>query len=455
MHRCFLILGVCGLVWGPMVRGADWEALGDGVKDCAEALEGALAKEGGVTLPRGVYRLTRTVTIDLEKGGFAALSGDGTARLVMEGEGPALHFRGTHDGTASPATVKDRVWERERTPSVTGIEIVGGNEAADGIEATGTMQLTLDRVVVRGCRHAVHLTERNRNVLIANCHFYHNRGIGVFYDNVNLHQSNIVGCHISYNGGGGVVSRGGNVRNLHIGTCDIEGNHAEEGEATANVLIDCTGGSTGEVAITGCTIQHSRNAPDSANIRVLGRGFDEGVGKRIGVAETMEGHVTITGNVMSDVQVNLHLVGARGVTVAGNTLWQGMMQDVLVEDCRSVVMTGNSMDRNPRYVVNETKDTERNGVVFRNCEGCIFADNAVSGVRGQEAAVDFVGCRRTQVRGNTVLDSPGVLLRIKDCRRCLISDNLLDAGKEEAKGLEVLGGTDNQMGSNWVPPKDR
>lgn len=25
-----------------------------------------------------------------------------------------------------------------------------------------------------------------------------NRGIGMFYDNVNFHQSNIVGCHISY-----------------------------------------------------------------------------------------------------------------------------------------------------------------------------------------------------------------------------------------------------------------
>jgi hypothetical protein len=53
----------------------------------------------------------------------------------------------------------------------------------------------------------VHLTTRNRNVLISACHFYHNTGVGVFYDHVNLHQSNIVGSHISYNGGGGVVTR--------------------------------------------------------------------------------------------------------------------------------------------------------------------------------------------------------------------------------------------------------
>lgn len=73
------------------------------------------------------------------------------------------------------------------------------------------MRITISRVVVRECRHAVHLTTRNRNVLISACHFYNNRGIGVFYDNVNLHQSNIVGCHISYCGGGGVVSHGGNI----------------------------------------------------------------------------------------------------------------------------------------------------------------------------------------------------------------------------------------------------
>ena len=38
---------------------------------------------------------------------------------------------------------------------------------------------------------------------------------------------------------------------------DIEGCQSKDGPPTANVLIDCTGGSTAEVAITGCTIQHT------------------------------------------------------------------------------------------------------------------------------------------------------------------------------------------------------
>jgi hypothetical protein len=67
----------------------------------------------------------------------------------MEGAGPAIHFIGTHEGSAAPSTFKPEVWAKERTPMVDGIEIVGAHAEADGIEATGTMQITLSRVVVR------------------------------------------------------------------------------------------------------------------------------------------------------------------------------------------------------------------------------------------------------------------------------------------------------------------
>jgi hypothetical protein len=189
-------------------------------------------------------------------------------------------------------------------------------------------------------RHGVHLVERNRNVLIANCHIYENAGCGVFLDRVNLHQTNIVGCHISYNAGGGVVTRGGEVRNLHIGTCDIESNMTADTPATANVLIDCREGSTAEVAITGCTIQHNSKSPGSANIRYLGKGITS-TGN---ATPTQEGHLTITGNVFSDVMVNVHLQGVRGATITGNSFWEGFEYDVLLEECRAVVVGPNDFD---------------------------------------------------------------------------------------------------------------
>ena len=247
----------------------DWGAKADGSDDwraIQNAIDGAT---GSVHFPPGTYHITRPVVIDLDRVGPVAITAS-AARVIMAGEGPAFRFVGTHAGTAAPESVKDNVWDRQRRPTIDGIEIVGGHERATGVEATGTMQLTVTRVLVRRCLHGVHLTGRNRNVVISDCHIYHNRGVGVFLDKVNLHQINVTGCHISYNARGGVACVGGEVRNLHIAGCDLEANHGKDQPPTANVLIDSTGGTNAEVAITGNTIQHTRNAPGSANVRIKG-----------------------------------------------------------------------------------------------------------------------------------------------------------------------------------------
>ena len=151
-------------------------------------------------------------------------------------------------------------------------EPAGDQPEADGVEASGTMQLTLHRVTIHQVRHALRLVERNRNLIVSDCHLYHNRGIGIFYDHVNLHQSNIVGCHISYNEAGGIVVLGGEVRNIHISGCDIESNMSAAHPDAANVLLDSRSGSVAEVSIVGCTIQHQSRDADTANIRVFGNG---------------------------------------------------------------------------------------------------------------------------------------------------------------------------------------
>src|SRR5688572_10481849 len=313
--RCLVPLGILALIFAIASRAADVISLGakgDGRTDDTDAIQRAVNGGGNIRFTSGAFRLTRTVKIELDKTGFVALTGDGTAQIVMAGSGPAFEFVGTHAGSAAPEMFKPNVWDRQRTPRVDGLEFVGAHPEADAIAATGTMQLTITHVVVREARHAIRLHQRNRNVLISDCHLYHNRGIGIFMDGVNLHQINITGSHISYNAGGGVVARGGNVRNIHIGNCDIESNMARDTPATANVLIDSTGGSVGEVAITGCTIQHNPNGPNSANIRIIGAGVNPATA-RGPAARTNEGHVTITGNVLSDVQVNVHLQHVRGV----------------------------------------------------------------------------------------------------------------------------------------------
>jgi hypothetical protein len=421
-------------------------ARGDGQADDTAAIQKAVDAGGSVTFPTGTYKLTRPITIDLDKTGFVVLSGDATARIIMSGAGPAFQFIGTHTGSAAPSQFKPNVWDRQRSPTVTGLEIVGAHPEADGIAARGTMQLTIRAIVVRETRHAIRLHERNRNVLISDVHLYHNRGIGIFYDAVNLHQSNITGSHISYNAGGGIVVRGGDVRNIHIGNCDIESNMEPNAPATANILIDSANGSVGEVAITGCTIQHNNPSPDSANIRILGAGITSATNK----TPTNEGHVTITGNVLSDVQVNVHLKHVRGVTLSGNTFWMGFAHDLLVEDSSNVVVGPNAFDRNPRYEY--TRTSARGGIIFRGSRDCTLTGLHVNGVRHHEAAVLLEDCTRFNATDGTVLDSDGAGLRLKNTSHTRISGWLIrdDRAANAAPSLHVVGGRNNIIAQNTL-----
>ena len=411
----------------------DYGALGDGSTDDTAAIQSLVdLKAGTVRFPAGTYRITKTIVIDLDKVGLTSLVADGTARLEMAGAGPAIKFIGTHGGTAAPDSVKPEVWERQRMPAVEGLAIVGAHDEADGIEAAGTMQITLRGVHIRNCRHGVRLVERNRNVLIDGCHIYENRGCGILYDHVNLHQTNISASHISYCGGGGIVVRGGDVRNIHISGCDIEANQAKDGQPTANILLDCADGSVAEVAITGCTIQHGKDAPDSANIRILGRGVVMRNGKP---TEFNCGHVTIGDNVLSDVQTNIHLVGARGVTITGNTFWQGYAHNLLVEDSLHVIVGANMMERNPLY--GYTSEAS-NKVVFRRCDDCTIQGLHVHGVIQSEAGVVLDKCNRIHVSGCTILDCEGGALLLKDTTRSKVHGNLFHDQRPEAKPEEPL-----------------
>jgi hypothetical protein len=278
-------------------------------------------------------------------------------------------------------------------------------------------------------------------VLIDGCHIYENSGIGVFYDKVNLHQSNISASHISYCHGGGVVVRGGDVRNIHIAGCDIEANMGAEHPPTANVLLDCADGSVAEVAITGCTIQHTKEVAGSANIRILGRGSANRRGQRI---EFNCGNVTIGDNVLSDVQTNIHLSGVRGVTVTGNTFWQGYEHNLLVEDSYHVLVGPNMMERNPLYgYTSEGKNT----VDFRNCKDSTIQGLHLHNVIDSEAGLVLERCQRMHVTGCTVLDCENAGMVIKDCSDSRIVGNFVRDDREGANGvaMKVSGGRGNQI----------
>ncbi|MCK4294401.1 MAG: right-handed parallel beta-helix repeat-containing protein, partial [Planctomycetes bacterium] len=241
---------------GPSVR--DFGAIGDGKADDTAAIEAAVKAGTGVLyFPKGKYRLARTVRIDLNATGMLSLIGTGGACVIMAGAGPAFHFLGTHDGTGDPGSVRDEIWQRQRLPIITGIEIRGAHAESVGLRLEKTMQATLTNLLIRRCKIGIHLVKRNRNLIIDHCHIYHNTHVGIDFDKVNLHQAIIADSHISYNRVAGIRLLGGQMRNFQIVGNDIEYNYDTKLEGSADILIDMTpeASSFREGTIIGNTIQ--------------------------------------------------------------------------------------------------------------------------------------------------------------------------------------------------------
>ena len=428
----------------------DFGAVGDGKADDSKAFQRAVdSGRGDVHVPRGIYRLAKTIVVNLDRIGPVSIIGSGTARLVMTGPGPALRLVGTHRGTADPSTVEENVWQNQRMPTVSGLEIVGAAPQACGVEARGTMEATFSRLLIRKVLHGIHLTQRNRNVIISDCHIYENRGIGIYLDHVNLHQINVGNSHVSYNAGGGIVQRGGDVRNLQIGNCDIESNMGEKAPATANVLIDATEGSIGEIAITGCTIQHTHNAPESANIRIIGEGLPR---PSYAKGELRGGNITITGNVLSDVQINVHLHKVRGVTIVGNTVWKGYAHDFLIEGSSSIVIGPNVFDRNPRYHYGDGASADR-GLVFRDCDNVILNGLQINNVWRKKGGLVLEKCQHFNISSCTVINCDNCGILMDDVQDTMVSSCMVRETRRElteATALELKKGKGNFIVNNLL-----
>ncbi len=373
------------------------------IPDSSEMLQNQIGENGGhLEIEPGVHRITAPLIFNLSsKRSTIIRPSSGSVTIVMDGPGPAIRIVGSHEGTAGPSSFQPTTWN-ERMPLIEGIEIVGNHPEADGIELIRCVQPTISKVAVRWCRHGIRLVERNRNVAISDVHLYENSGVGLYLDDVNLHQINVSNSHISYNREGGIVVRDGNVRNLHITGCDIEANMPGDDTPTgaANVLLDVAGSkgdkskSIAEVAITGCTIQHSSNyggseydsiAPGGANIRLLG--------KEIWPIDS----VTITGNVISDTSLNIDISRSTDVTLSGNTLFAPNPDFLRVADSKRVVVNGNTF--NPRQF-------ERNGrILFERSEDCIVSNCTFRGLQAEDGAITVRHCSRINMLGNILTES--------------------------------------------------
>ncbi len=426
----------------------DFGADGNGEKDDTEAIRHTVAQgDGCLEFPPGDFKITQTIEIPLGEPGTRVIRGDsGLTSIQMHGPGPAFRLLGHHEGTGDPLTWTPEVLDHERLPTIRHLVIEGRHPEADGIELNGVTQPLLEGLLVRKLRHGIRLVRRNRNVLISHCHVYHNTGVGIYLDGVNLHQINVTGNHISYNRLGGIRIERSEIRNLQITGNDIEYNNARThkalaSEPTAEIYVDTTapGASVNEIAIASNTIQ-ATNSVHGANIRIL---------EKAGGTERPPGLWTIAGNVIGSQEVNVHLTGCYGVAISGNTIYSATKRNLLVEDSRQMSITGNIFRRHtPQYGTGVRLERSADCVI----SSCQFRDEAEAGQENKASLLEVVECRRCLIHGNQLIDGAPYGIDVSASSDVRISECLVheERAKKVARGAVRFAGKGerNFLGAN-------
>ncbi len=439
-------------------------AVGDGVKDDTEALQHTLeAGDGVLRLNKGTYRITKPLVLDLTKQGYGAVRGEGgTSRIVMAGPGPAIRVQGDHQGTAAPGSVQPHTWDKERFPTINGIEVVGEHPDAVGIELRKTTKCVVSQVLVRRCRIGVHLVERNRDFILTDSHLYDNHEIGLYFDRCNLHQIIVHGCHISWNKVAGIKSLGGDVHNLQIVGNDIEYNNITSGSSKhrpapavlaahsggSEIWFDATDGVVSEVTISGNTIQATVQT-GGANIRIVGA-----VVKRPQPADTPKAQtpdtshlINITGNVLGSQWRAVELLNVSRVTITGNTIYDSADLSVFAKHSAGIVISANSFV----WRGNDSEPT-KDGLRFEDCDNVLLnslvTQRFCAGSSERGAAVTFVRCSDCGVSDCQILDPVHRGLELEDCIRCRVANNTIVDRREHPtmrQAIRVLGQSRNNL----------
>jgi len=419
----------------------DYGARGDGVADDTAAIERAIRETptGQVAFPRGNFRITRTIEIPLGERGRTSLSGmGGVGRVVMAGPGPAFRFAGTHLRRAEPQDFTPQVWERERMPQVEGLEIVGAHPEADGLEFFQTMQAIVHGVLIREVRHGIRLATRNRNVVIDATHIYNCRGVGIYFDHANLHQAVIQGSHISYCKGGGIKILGGQIRNIQITGNDIEYNFDLKAPESADIWFDVADGTISEGTIASNTIQ-GRPSPGGANIRFVGPPV---AGDRYPISLW-----TISGNLIGNQTVNIHLRNARGIAITGNHIYTGVERTIILEHSQHIVVGQNSLDQR-----HNARLDHKNGITVRDCDGVVLSglilDDAWPSAGEPGGAIEVRDSRETTITHCQIFEPRSRGIFVTGSRNTRIADNTImeRAGEPRMRSaIAVAGGSRNTV----------
>ncbi len=411
-------------------------AVGDGKTDDTAALQHTLeAGDGLLDLHKGTYRITRPLVMDLTKQGYGAVRGAGGAsRIVMAGAGPALRILGDHQGTARPSTYQPHTWEKERLPQISGLEILGKHPESVGIELCKTTKTTITGVLVRECKHGIHLIDRNRDFVLSDSHLLNNHHFGLFLDHCNLHQIIVHGNHISWNKKAGIKSLNGDVHNFQITGNDIEYNNhpgvdqSPNGEPTgAEIWFEAPTGTISEVTISSNTIQATIQ-PGGANVRIHGAPGAFPAAARL---------VTLAGNVLGSQWRGIELRHLQRVAITGNTIYDSKDLSILATHCAGIAVGSNTL-----VWRGDDDAPPRDGIRLEDCDDGSFVGlvtrRLCSGSAESGAAFTLVRCRDVAISECQIIDPLYRGVELEDCQRCRISGNSIVDRRDQHSMLEAI-----------------
>lgn len=441
--KCMLLFIVCMVSGPPLIFSTnvrDFGAVGDGVADDTDAIYAAIqaAEDGEIFFSKGRYRITRSIDIELSKLGPMVISGVASASTVlMDGQGAAFIIRGSHKGSALPASVEEPVWTKEKFFTIESLEIVGQQEESDGIQFIELMQPVVRNCLIRNVRYGIRLSTRNRNVLLLGNHIYNCRKIGVFLDEVNLHQINIHDNHISYCKEGGIVVRNSEIRNIQIVGNDIEYNFdTTSGTISADLFFDIAEkGSIREGTISGNNIQ-ALESSGGANIH-----FNGNPDSRVKI-----GLLSITGNHISNQETLIKLKNVKGISITGNTFIRGYKKHMTIKSADNIVIQGNVFDYNADYFTNDAQ--VGGGVRLDSCRNIVFSDNILDGVHSGNSdrggALEIDNSQWISVNSSHISNSRFRSIEVVQSNHISITNcSLYNEGEPMTDGILVRGFCEN------------
>jgi polygalacturonase len=138
---------------------------------------------------------------------------------------------------------------------------------------------------------------------------------------------------------------------------------------------------------------------------------------------------TIADNLIGSQADNIHLTSARGVTITGNYIYSGHHRNLLLENCRDIVLGANCFGHNPDYGSNElctgirivdTVNCTISGMLIQDSQA---GQHTVPGVEPivREALIELIRCRRMNISGTEVLDGAPYGIYLEECSDTIIT----------------------------------